>query len=209
MKIKDENTLEFFKSITDYHKLKINELEDYLTGKDILTESNKIDEKWRSIVCEHAKKNRALKLVILAEAPLKFNKYFYNRQGTFLDSLRDFWNLKKNTDLPLKMLENRVLLFDIYQYAIPSEFYAKDISYVLFDQEYVKNKIDFLKKNNLIDKTTLFVFRYKNLFNERKLHLRDPLKNLNILKQTNELICLNESEKPQKINNIIAQLLNN
>ena len=123
--------------------------------------------------------------------------------------MRDYWDLKKNTDLPLKMLENRVLLFDIYQYAIPSEFYAKDINYVLFDQEYVKNKIEFLKKNNLIDKTTLFVFRYKNLFNERKLHLRDPLKNLNILKQTNELICLNESEKPQKINNIIAQFLNN
>jgi hypothetical protein len=202
-----DKSIDFFKSIIDDKISKLKQLDAYLTGDEIVTESKEIDAKWRKVVDEHVQESGPLKLVILAEAPLSFDKYFYNRQGTFLDSLRDFWKLEKNSDLPAKLLENRVLLLDIYRYPIPSEFYKKDENLVLFDNNYVSQKIDLLKGKHLIDDNTFFVFRYKELCSGRNLQLQSSLRDLNYVKYSNKIISLNNSEKPQKLHPVIASLL--
>lgn len=197
----------YFKSVVAQKRKELDNLSDYLTGEQLLTESEMIDKKWYSIVEEHTIQEGPLKLIILAEAALSFRKYFYNSQGTFLDSLRSFWELRNNSDLPRQMMQKRVLLFDIYKYPIPSEFYKKDKNLDLFENKYVTGKLDFLQRKKLIDDNTFFVFRYKNLFYERNLHLKSPLDNLNYIQENKKIVALNETEKPQKINYKIAELL--
>jgi hypothetical protein len=160
-------------------------------------------------VDNHSQHDGKLKLIILAEAPLSRERYFYTNQGTFLDSLRTFWGLEKNTSLPDVLLKNRILVLDIYKYAIPSEFYKKDKKLDLFDNQYVNDKLGYLNCKNLIDDKTLFVFRYKELYKKRGLHMQSSLKDLNFVKESGQLVSLNCNEKPQKINSTIAEILNN
>ena len=207
MKIENKNIIDFFETIIISEKLKISNLEDYLKGESIVQDSNKVDEKWGKVVFEHIKKKSKLKLVILAEAPLCPEKYFYTNQGTFLDSLRGYWGLPQNRDLPKFMIKNGVLLLDIYRFSIPSEFYKKDENLVLFENEYVSKRLDILREHNLIDNETPFVFRYKELFKKRELHNQVSLKDLNFVKEENQLISLNKSEKPQVIHDLIAEIL--
>jgi hypothetical protein len=135
------------------------------------------------------------------------NKYFYINQGTFLDSLRDHWQLKKNNELPLKMLEKRILVLDIYKYPIPSEFYKKDKNNVLLDEDYLNKKINLLKQSHLINEETHFVFRYKQLFEDRKLNTLKSFNELNFISSNKEIVSLNTGEKPQKLNTTVKDFL--
>jgi hypothetical protein len=207
MPITDQNIIKFFEDlIREKHNL-VDSLQNYLLGEDVLNVSSQVDSLWNDVVQQHVNLGEKLKIIILAESPLDYSKYFYLNQGTFLESLRDFWGLKKNTELPDRLLKERVLVLDIYQYPIPSEFYKKDYDFVLFDNDYVEQKLNLLKSKNLIDDDTQFVFRYKELFNTRKLHKQPALKNLNFVKNAGDLVSLNKKEKPQKLNDFIAELL--
>jgi hypothetical protein len=208
MKITDNKIIDFFELIIKEQLFEINKLRSSLLGEKIIKELEEIDSKWKDVVNNHSLYEGKLKLIILAEAPLTPKKYFYTNPGTFLDSLRDFWRLEKNTTLPDALLENRILILDIYKYPISSEFYKKDKNLVLFDNHYVDAKLKLLVSKELIDDKTLFVFRYKELYKKRKLHTQSSLQNLNFVKDSNQLVSLNCSEKPQKINPIIADILN-
>lgn len=208
MKITDNNIIDFFKLLISEKHAEIDKLSSYLLGEKIIKESEEIDRKWKEVVKDHSQYDGKLKLIILAEAPLSPKKYFYNNQGTFLDSLRALWGLEKNTSLPQALLKNRVLILDLYKYPIPSEFYKKDEYLVLFDNDYVNEKIKILKDKELIDDKTPFVFRYKELFNKRKLHMQSSLKDLNFVNESGQLVSLNCNEKPQEINSIIIDILN-
>jgi hypothetical protein len=209
MKITDNNIIDFFELLIDEQHAEIVKLRSSLLGEKIIEESEEIDSKWKAVVDNHSKYDGKLKLIILAEAPLSPKKYFYKNQGTFLDSLRALWDLKKNTSLPDVLLKNRILILDLYKYPISSEFYKKDKNLVLFDNNYVNEKLRILKSKKLIDDKTLFVFRYKELYKKRGLHKQSSLKNLNFVKESGQLVSLNCKEKPQKINSIIAEILNN
>jgi hypothetical protein len=208
MRITDNNIIDFFELIIKEQHAEIDKLRSSLLGEKIIKESEKIDGIWKTVVNNHSLYEGKLKLIILAEAPLAPNKYFYTNPGTFLDSLRAFWRLEKNKSLPGILLENRILILDIYKYPISSEFYKKDKKLVLFDNRYVDEKLNFLKSKELIDDKTLFVFRYKELYKKRELHMQSSLQNLNFVKDSDQLVSLNCSEKPQKINSIIAEILN-
>jgi hypothetical protein len=187
----------------------LKKLMDFIKGPELLIMSESIDKKWNSVVEDH--KNRGpLKLIILGEAPLNLDKYFYNNQGTFLDSLRDHWDLKKNKDLPPKMLINRILILDIYKYPIPSEFYKKDKKRnVLLDEDYLNDKINLLIENNLIDEKTHFVFRYKQLFKDRELNKLKSFTKFNFISSNEEIVSFNTREKPQKLNDTVKDYLSN
>ena len=208
MKITDNNIIDFFELLIDEQHAEIVKLRSSLLGEKIIEESEEIDNIWKEVVEYHSRYDGKLKLIILAEAPLSPKKYFYKNQGTFLDSLRALWDLKKNTSLPDVLLKNRILVLDLYKYPISSEFYKKDKELVLFNNDYVYEKIKFLRDKELIDDKTLFVFRYKELYNKMRLHMQSSLKDLNFVKESGQLISLNFKEKPQKINSIIVEILN-
>jgi len=115
---------------------------------------------------------------------------------------------ENNISFPDVLLKNRILILDIYKYPISSEFYKKDKKLVLFYNQYVNEKLGYLNNKNLIDDKTLFVFRYKELYKKRGLHMQSSLKDLNFVKESGQLVSLNCNEKPQKINSIIAEILN-
>lgn len=188
------------------HQKKLDELYNYLKSK-LLDEADRVDNHWNSIVESHSNKNSSLKLIIVGEAPQDFEKYFYNKQGTFLNSLKDHWSLDKNHLLPAKMLIKRVLLLDVYKYPLPPEFYKKDKDNVLFDMGYINAKIEKLKQKKLIDDNTHFVFRYKHLFEERKLDTIDAFKDLKFIKDKGQVVSFNADEKPQNLNDIVKDYL--
>lgn len=208
MKITENNIIAFFELLISEKHAEIVKLRSSLLGEKIIEESEEIDSLWKEVVDNHSRNGGKLKLIILAEAPLSPKKYFYKNQGTFLDSLRALWGLKKNTSLPDVLLKNRILILDLYKYPISSEFYKKDKELVLFNNDYVNEKIKFLRDKELIDDKTLFAFRYKELYNKRRLHMQSSLKDLNFVKESGQMVSLNCKEKPQKINSIIAEILN-
>ena len=208
MKITDNNIIDFFELVITEKHAEIVKLKSFLLGEKIIEESEEIDSIWKEVVDNHSRYDGKLKLIILAEAPLSPKKYFYENQGTFLDSLRALWGLKKNTGLPDILLKNRILILDLYKYPIASEFYKKDKELILFNNDYVNKKIKFLRDKELIDDKTLFVFRYKELYNKRRLHMQSSLKDLNFVKESGQMVSLNCKEKPQKISSIIVDILN-
>ena len=122
--------LNFFdERLTEIKNKQEKELEiltGFIKGPELLKDSTLIDAKWKSVVNEHKKKEKALKLIIVGEAPIKLNKYFYINQGNFLDSLTQYWKLKNNKELPKIMLEMGILVLDIFKYPIPPVFYKMD-----------------------------------------------------------------------------------
>ena len=186
----------------------LEKLMGFIKGPELLKMSESIDDKWKSVVKEHKNpKKGPLKLIIIGEAPLKLKKYFYVNQGTFLDSLREHWKLKNNKELPNEMLNKRILVLDIYKYPIPSEFYKKDKAKVLLDVDYVDNKINLLKQNDLIKEETHFVFRYKQLFEDRKLNTLEAFNGCNFISSNEEIVSFNTGEKPQKLNATVKEYL--
>jgi hypothetical protein len=202
----DKHQEKFLREKIEELKNDLKELEEYILQDRMENEGKEIDKKWSQVIEEHRK---PLKLIILAEAPLSFKKYFYNKQFTFLDSLRSFWNLEKNEHLPAKMIEKGVLLLDAYRFPIRSDFYKKDTNNVLFDNDYLSDKLKQLKEKKLIDDKTHLTFRYKGLVKTKNLHQKNALKGLNILKdKEGNTIWLNSSEKPQKLNTEVEKYLN-
>jgi hypothetical protein len=168
-------------------------------------EAQRIDELWFQMCEQH---QHPLKLIILAEAPLSYDKYFYNVQANFLKSLQVFWRLESVKDLIPRMIVEGVLLMDIYQFPLPSKFYVDDRKNIMYDPEYLEKKIKFLTDNNLLSDDTRFVFRYKNLIN-RNLHQRQNLIDLNYLSDYNNTpISMNLKERPvQILNQIVGDYL--
>lgn len=164
-----------------------------------------INDEWGKVVSKH---NKPLRLVILAEAPLSSDKYFYNNTGTFLNGLKDHYILNKNCDLPAKMLEEGILLVDIYKLPIPSEYYRVDNENYLFDPEYFKDRITSINKLN--GKNTKFVFRYTGLFKKKKLHESeafDEIRKKLLMDDDGNPIQLFSKERPQTINPIVKDVL--
>ena len=201
MSVSETEIFKFFGGRILEEKKKLEELEKHLCKTQLDKEIKQIDGLWYEEVKKHKSEKSKLKLIIVGEAPISYEKYFYNYQGTFLNSLKEFWKLKTNRDLPNKMIENRVLLLDIYKYPLPPEFYKKDKKNILFSEDYILNKIDYLTKLELIGDETFSVFRYKQLFKF------EHILGLNFLKDDDKLVSLNESEIPQKLNTNVETFL--
>lgn len=185
----------------------LKKLMRFIKGPELLKMSKEIDNKWESVVEEHKKLTGPLKLIIVGEAPLEYKKYFYVKSGTFLDSLRKHWKLKKNKELPEEMLRKRILLLDIYKYPIPSEFYKKDKAKILLNEEYLLYKINLLRDSKLIGGETHFVFRYKQLFEDRKLNILEAFNGCNFISSNDKLVSFNKEEKPQTLNDTVEEYL--
>ncbi len=104
-------------------------------------------------------------LVILGEAPLSCEKYFYNKQGSYLSFLKRPYNFtdRKPGSFTAFLRMKRILAVDIYQYPLASALFKKDKKNELFDAQYFCTMIRGLESIGMIDENTIFVFRYKML----------------------------------------------
>lgn len=108
------------------------------------------------------KNKNVIKLIILAEAPLSFNKYFYNKSGNFLNGLKDYFNTD-NINLKRKLREKGIFIIDSYKFPINTKYYDIKGGSILFEDDFLNQRFDLLRDLKLIDTKTRIVFRYKNI----------------------------------------------
>lgn len=128
--------------------------------------------------------NQTIRLIILGEAPLSFNKFFYNTQGNFLNGLKDFYNTT-NPNLKDVLRQNGIFVLDTYKFPIKTGYYDRVAGAVLFDEIYLNNKFQELRNFGLVNDNTKIVFRYKKLFRRNNILLNVNIRN-NYLKNAVE-----------------------
>ena len=128
--------------------------------------------------------NQTIRLIILGEAPLSFNKFFYNTQGNFLNGLKDFYNTT-NPNLKDVLRQNGIFVLDTYKFPIKPGYYDRVDGAVLFDEIYLNNKFQELRNFGLVNDNTKIVFRYKKLFRRNNILLNVNIRN-NYLKNAVE-----------------------
>jgi hypothetical protein len=104
---------------------------------------------------------RSAKVLIIGEAPLSSNRYFYKQPGNFLKGFDQYYNLAENDNI-IERFRNTFLVIDIFRYPLPTLFYEESEN-ALLDLDYLSELIADLKKGKIIDENTSFVFRYKKL----------------------------------------------
>lgn len=166
--------------IRNYFANNPNEIEKYLSPS-FQIEANRIENLWYSTVIKHYASGNTLRLVIFAEAPLSFDKYFYNKPNKFLTGLKNHYkrssillhgNPINQTNLLDFLVERGVLLCDLFRYPLPSDIYKKE--YNAFIDEYsITSKLNLILP--LFNNDIRFIFRYKMHWYERKLYMLNPL----------------------------------
>jgi hypothetical protein len=106
--------------------------------------------------------NHKIRLIILAEAPISFDKFFYNRPGNFLNGLKNYY-VTDNGNLKNVLRQNGIFVLDVYRFPIKPIYYTDNAGGVLFDEVYLNNKFNYLKNIGLINENTKIVFRYQQL----------------------------------------------
>ena len=185
---------------------------NYYLSQQFQNEAIQIDQQWINNVQAILAANSPLRMVIFAEAPKCFQRYFYNNPGSFLTALKSHYNdilalnpqLQNNTFINF-LNQRGILLIDLYQYPFPPEFYT--VHHDLFlDINYISNKL--AQVHHLFDADTKFTFRYQMIIN-RNIATIAPFKmhqNRFLFNNTN-LQRLYQSERPQIINPYIIQYL--
>lgn len=174
-------------------------------------EADKIEAKWDQIVNQFKIINDPFKLVIVGEAPLSFDKYFYNKPAGFLNGLKNHYSVKLNRKLTnedfISVLNyNGIILLDIFKYPLPSNIFANNFTDFI-DTTYIENKMYSLKP--LLNNQTKFIFRYKMLI-DRGLHNLPPFNPYqnSFIKDGQNVVSLFSQERPiQTIRNCVVDHL--
>jgi hypothetical protein len=112
--------------------------------------------------------NHTIRLIVLGEAPLSFNKFFYQTQGNFLTGLKKFYETT-NPDLKNVLRQNGIFVLDAYRFPIKTGYYDGVAGAILFDEVYLNNKCQQLRNLGLINDDTKIVFRYQKLFERQHI----------------------------------------
>ena len=181
-----------------------NAMQTQLCNQVIADEIQKIDN---SFYNEIALWKKPIKTLILGEAPLSSSGYFYNKQGNFLSGLKPYLAFKNKEDFLPALRDKAIFVLDIYKYPIPTIFYDKDDKNLsLYDDEYLKERISYLRNNNLLDNNTKAIFRYKKLI-IRNLHKQKSLSQLNFIINNGKISHLFSKERPKQILDSYVQSL--
>jgi hypothetical protein len=141
--------------------------------------------------------NYQVKLLILGEAPLSCDKYFYGRnRGNYLSGLRTHLGVTL-PNLLSALREKGILAIDLYQEPRPTFEYDNDLANTLYDQLYVKDRIDELSRRGLLSDSAQAVYRYKKLIT-RGLNIGVDLENRLIRDGNGAPISLFNQERPNQ-----------
>ena len=110
--------------------------------------------------------NHKIRLIVLAEAPISFNRFFYNILGQFLYGFNNYYDTD-NDNLKNILRQNGIFVLDAYRFPIKPSYYQTNAGSVLFDEVYLNNKFNNLKNIGLINEDTKIVFRYRFLIQRR------------------------------------------
>ncbi len=125
------------------------------------------------------KNNYTIRLIILGEAPLSFDYFFYNKQRSFLTGLNEFYKTT-NPNLKNVLRQNGVFILDTYRFPIKTKYYDSSAGGILFDEIYFNEKFQQLRELGLIDDNTKIVFRYKKLFKRNYIMVNKNILNKHI-----------------------------
>jgi hypothetical protein len=185
---------------------------NYYLSQQFQDEAIQIDQQWINNAQAILEANTPLRMVIFAEAPKCFQRYFYNNPGSFLTALKSHYNnilalnpqLQNNTFINF-LNQRGILLIDLYQYPFPPEFYT--VHHNLFlDINYINNKLSLVQ--NLFNTKTKFIFRYQMIINRNIATIAPFNMHQNrFVFNNNNLQRLYQSERPQIINPNITEFL--
>jgi hypothetical protein len=125
------------------------------------------------------KNNYTIRLIILGEAPLSFDYFFYNKQRTFLTGLKEYYKTT-NPNLKNVLRQNGIFILDTYRFPIKTKYYDSSAGGILFDEIYFNEKFQQLRELGLIDDNTKIVFRYKKLFKRNYIMVNKNILNKHI-----------------------------
>lgn len=144
-------------------QMKLNDENWIKFSANIINDIDNLDKIIKEELDLWVKNKNVIKLIILAEAPLSFNKYFYNKSGNFLNGLKDYFNTD-NINLKRKLREKGIFIIDSYKFPIKTKYYDIKGGSILFEDEFLNQRFDLLRDLKLIDTKTRIVFRYKKIF---------------------------------------------
>lgn len=158
----------------------MSDLANYLTS-ELENQSKKVEKLFQRECDLWVIGNYKCKLIILGEAPLTTQQFFYNKKtGGYLSFLKQHYTDAKNfkdDDFREFLRVKGILNLDIYKYPLPTNFYDNDKACIFYDEIFVKNKISSLTEMGIINTNTKFVYRYQKLI-DRKLYSKEPFNSL-------------------------------
>lgn len=138
-----------------------------LDEQAVIDEYERVDQEWRNVVANIA---QPVNFLIIGEAPLRYETYFYNPRSTGVTFLNPaHFNCNTKPDLRNYFLQNGILVFDLYPLPLPTFIYDNvtfdrtDIAYRNALTAYYQAKL-----GGLTDGNTIFVIRYSKLASEKK-----------------------------------------
>ncbi len=146
---------------------------------NIRTEITEINQCIEEEINLWIKNNYTIRLIILGEAPLSFDYFFYNKQRTFLTGLKEYYKTT-NPNLKNVLRQNGVFILDTYRFPIKTKYYDSSAGGILFDEIYFNEKFQKLRELGLIDDNTKIVFRYKKLFKRNYIMINKNILNKHI-----------------------------
>lgn len=123
---------------------------------------------WNNQVDEIKKSNGKIKLLIIGEAPISVNQYYYNpiKNYQYLDDLINYYKPAKGMTIQDKhklLIEKGILLIELYPFPLASKLYDADKHFKFWDPIFFENQIKTLSTNGLIDDNPHLIFRYRKL----------------------------------------------
>jgi hypothetical protein len=159
---------------SEIQQMELNDENWIKFSTNIINEINNIDKIIREELELWINNKNVIKLIILAEAPLSFNKYFYNKPGNFLNGLKDYYKTD-NSNLKRILREKGIFIVESYKFPIKTKYYDIKGGSILFEDSFLNDRFDLLRHSKLIDTETKIVFRYKKLFKRNCITLNSNI----------------------------------
>jgi hypothetical protein len=147
-------------------------------AKKLFTEIDQINETFLQEINLWQTNTLTSNLIIIGEAPLSSNQFFYQNSGNYLSFLKSHYinwdvNGKSHQDWLDFLRTKGILNVDCYRYPIPSEFYNEDKNFNLYNETHCQYLFSQLTNKNIISPHTKFMYRYPKLI-KRGIPLKAP-----------------------------------
>jgi hypothetical protein len=154
------------------HEKILNHINEKLAGHHLTLDNKAVTDEYNKVKTAWDKNlkdiKRPIKYVIIGEATVSYDNYFYNRKGDTTSFLNPkHFGCKNKNELIDFFFKNDVLVFDLYPLTL-STFIYDNIKFDCSNKEYkegIENYFNNLKK--LINIDTKIILRYAKLYSTK------------------------------------------